>query len=52
MTFSAQTSQDSFGDIWFREPAARFHRARVVWVPGSGTHAQGIEFMTNKAGDR
>ena len=52
MTFSAQSSQDSFGDIYFREPPARFHRARVLWTPGDGTHAQGIEFAANKAGDR
>ena len=52
MTFSAQSDQDSFGDIYFREPAARFHRARIVWTPGEGTHAQGIEFQTNAAGDR
>lgn len=52
MTFSAQSNQDSFGDIYFREPAARFHRARVVWTPGTGTHAQGIEFQTIPAGDR
>jgi hypothetical protein len=52
MTFSAQSSQDQFGDIYFREPAARFHRARVVWTPGDGTHAQGIEFQPIPAGDR
>jgi hypothetical protein len=51
MTFSAQSTQDQFGDIYFREPAARFHRARVS---GSGdfTHAQGIEFQPIPAGDR
>jgi hypothetical protein len=52
MTFSSQADQDSFGDIYFREPAARFHRARVLWTPGTGTHAQGIEFQANQAGDR
>jgi len=52
MQFSAQSQQDSFGDIYFREPAARFHRARVVWTPGEGTHAQGIEFQAIPAGDR
>jgi hypothetical protein len=52
MTFSAQSQQDQFGDIYFREPAARLHRARVVWTPGEGTHAQGIQFQTNPAGDR
>jgi hypothetical protein len=52
MTFSAQSDQDQFGDIYFREPAARFHRARVVWTPGDGTHAQGIEFQPAPAGDR
>jgi hypothetical protein len=52
MTFSAQSDQDSFGDIYFREPPARLHRARIVWTPGEGTHAQGIQFQTNPAGDR
>jgi hypothetical protein len=51
MTFSAAAAQDQFGDIYFREPAARFHRARIS---GSGdfTHAQGIEFQPMPAGDR
>ncbi len=52
ISFSAQSSQDQFGDILFREPPARFHRARVLWTPGSGTHAQGIEFMPTDGGDR
>lgn len=52
ITFSPQSDQDSFGDIYFREPAARFHRARVLWTPGTGTHAQGIEFQPMRAGDR
>ena len=52
ITFSSAVAQDQFGDITFREPAARFHRARVLWTPGSGTHAQGIEFVPNDGGDR
>jgi hypothetical protein len=52
ITFSSAKSQDAFGDIYFREQAARFHRARILWTPGTGTHAQGIEFQPIAAGDR
>ncbi|MEK1929848.1 MAG: hypothetical protein AAAC47_08665 [Pararhizobium sp.] len=51
ITFSPVSTQDQFGDIYFREPAARFHRARVTGT-GDFTHAQGIEFQPVPAGDR
>lgn len=51
ITFSSPSTQDRFGDITFREPPARFHRARLIGS-GSFTHAQGIEFMPADGGDR
>ena len=53
MTFSGESSQDSFGDIYFREPAARIHRARFkIAAGGTWSHATGCEFFANDGGDR
>ena len=53
MTFSASSSQDQYGDIYFREPPGRFQRARIsIASGGTWSHAQGIQFEARAAGDR
>jgi hypothetical protein len=53
VTYSAAVALDASGDQWFREPPARFHRARQV-IPAASdwTHAQGVVFEMAEGGDR
>lgn len=53
ISFSSAADQDSFGDIYFRQPPARFFKGRFVIDAGSQwTHARGCEFFPNDGGDR
>lgn len=53
VTYSSAVTADSQGDVWFREPPARFQRLRTILPAGSNfTHAVGADFLPSEGGDR
>lgn len=52
VVYSSAVAVDDFGDQYFSEPPARFHRARQIIPAGSiWTHARGVNFMIADGGD-
>lgn len=53
VTYSSAVTMNAQGEIYFREPPARFHRVRVIVPAGSvWSHAQGVDFEAVAGGDR